>query len=239
MALTNNPNTCTVLRCWKIQLKLWYHGFGISDLWSKNKVPLVLLQFMASTYFYFPSAMEWPEIHVLYSQCAHGRQEGQMLSGHHRSAPRSQQNWALHPPHLMGWTTATLTRHKERFSGCMVLVGPQSLPDCAINFTPVPGFSECLVQAGERELCRSDCHSLPPRPVWNGFPVAVMETVPGVTEEGICVAFSCCQVWGGESPHFTQSKFPLGECISDLRWGGRGEEQYGSKPQPRKTMSGN
>lgn len=56
------------------------------------------------------------------------------------------------------------------------------------------------------------------------FPVAVMETVPGVTEEGICVAFSSCQVWGGESPHFTQSKFPLGEDMSDLRWGGQGKE---------------
>lgn len=101
MALTNHPNTCTVLRCWKIQLKLWYHGFGISDIWSKNS-PLVLLQFMAVTYLYFPSTMEWPEIHLLYSQWALGGQERQMLSGHRRSASTYQQNWALHPPHAMG-----------------------------------------------------------------------------------------------------------------------------------------
>lgn len=82
----------------------------------------------------------------------------------------------------------------------------------------VSSSSECLVQGDERELCwRGDSHSLPPRPVWNGFPFAVMETVPRVTEEGICVAFSCCQVWGEESSHFTQSKFPLGKEMSDLR----------------------
>lgn len=98
---------------------------------------------------------------------------------------------------------------------------PQSLPGCAISFALVPGFSECPVQEGERELCWNS-HSLPPWPVWNGFPIAAMETVPRVTEEGICVAFSCCQVWGGESPHFTQSKFPLGEEMSDLIWGAGG-----------------
>lgn len=73
-------------------------------------------------------------------------------------------------PITWAWSTATLTMHKGRFSGCMVLLGPQCLPGCAISFTLVPGFSECLLQGGERELCwRGDSHSLPPRPVWNGF----------------------------------------------------------------------
>lgn len=223
MALTNHPNTCTVLRCWKIQLKLWYHGFGISDLWSKNS-PLVLLQFMAVTYLYFPSTMEWPEIHLLYSQRALGGQERQMLSGHRRSTSTYQQNWALHPPHAMGLNRSNSHQTwREVFRLHGAAGGPQSLPGCAVSVTLVPGFSECLVQGGERELCwRGDSHSLPRWPVWNDFPVAAMETVPGVTEEEICVAFSCCQVWGGESPHFTQSKFPLGEDMSALRWGAEG-----------------
>lgn len=121
----------------------------------------------------------------------------------------------------------------------MVLPGPQSLAGCAISFTLVSSFSECLVQGGERELCwRGDSHSLSPRLVWNGFPVAVMGTVPVVIEEGIYVAFSCCQVWGGESSHFILSKFPLWEEMSDLRWGGKGKNSM-TLNYNLETMSGN
>lgn len=51
---------------------------------------------------------------------------------------------------------------KGSFQAAWCCWGPQSLPGCAVSVTLVPGFSECLVQGGERELCwRGDSHSLP------------------------------------------------------------------------------
>lgn len=47
---------------------------------------------------------------------------------------------------------------KRGFQAAWCCQGPQSLPGCAVIFTLVPGFSECLVQGGER----GDSHSFPP-----------------------------------------------------------------------------
>lgn len=104
------------------------------------------------------------------------------------------------PSTTWAWTSATLTRHEERFSGCMVLPGPRSLPGCAISFTLVTVSQNAL----SREVRGSSAGgvilipSLPDQFEMTFLLLSWKWCLESQKKE--YVAFSCCQVWGGERP---------------------------------------
>lgn len=119
------------------------------------------------------------------------------------------------------WATAALIRHERRFLCCVVLPVPSVSPRLRDQLRSCPWFLRVPCAARRKEALLLPVLLLASRlrPVWSGFPAATMETVPTVTEGGMCVAFSRCQVWGRESLHFTHSKFPLRGETSHSTWG--------------------